>query len=140
MEYLRRFAAWFVSGLGLGAGVALVVWSTTKLQNRDREADDKKYLPNTSVVISQVEPIGITEQVAVAAVLENKASTDVGANLELVLIKDAKVIYTCERNAPNTPGPGKSQRIQVECQGVQRSNVPASTTYELRVKRVWPIP
>ena len=140
MEYLRRFAVWFVSGLGLGVGVAVIAWSSTKILEHERETNADKYLPSTSVFISQVEPIGITEQVAAAAILENRASTNIGVEVELALLKDAKVIYTCERHAPSTPGPGKSLRIQVECRGVQRNNVPPGTVYEVRVRRVWPLP
>ena len=140
MEYFRRFILWFISGLGLGVGVAVVVWSSTKLQEREKSSHAENSLASTSVAISSVEPIEVTEHIAAAAVLENRAATNVGVEIELALLKDAKVIYTCERHAPSTPGPGKSQRIQVECRGVQRGSVPAGAVYEVRVRRVWSLP
>ena len=137
MEHLRRFLVWFINGLGLGAGVAVIAWASTKFHEQERTVDALKSLPSSSVAISQVEPIAITEQVAAAAVLENKSTSNLGVEVQLALVKDSKVLYTCERHAPSVPGPGKSQRIQVECRGVNRSSVPSGTAYEVRVWRVW---
>ena len=139
MDYLRRFVLWLISGFGAALGVALVVWGYTEIWELKRKAEVEASLPVNSVAVTAVEPIAIPKELTVAAVLTNNAEVSVGVSLRLVVVHAGKVIFECGDTHAGAPAPGKSARVQVNCSGVERENVPAGATFEVRVSEVTPV-
>ncbi|MEX8506414.1 hypothetical protein [Leptothrix ochracea] len=136
MEHLRRALHWFVNGVAMALGVALVVWAINELTGDRVEADFAKPLPNSSIEISDVEPISVLETVAVSAQVKNLNNRNAGVELELSVVEGKKVIYSCSQSAGVNLGPGVRQRVQIECRNLKRLNISARAEYVLSVKSV----
>jgi len=139
MDYFRRFILWFLSGLGAALGVAFVIWGYNEASAIKRASETGSALPSTSVTVAAVEPVALPKELTVAANLTNNAQVDVGVWLQLVVMQGSKVVFECDRSHPDTPAPGKTNRVQVSCHGVERERVPPDATFEVRVSRVFPV-
>ena len=139
MDYLRRFMLWFLSGLGAALGVSLVIWGYNEASSMKRESERDSALPSTSVTVAAIEPIALPKELTVAANLTNNAKVDVGVWLQLVVLQGSRVVFECNRSHPDTPAPGKTNRVQVSCHGVEREQVPSDATFEVRVSKVFTV-
>lgn len=141
MDLLRKFIAWFVSGIGLAAGISVVVWATSLLEAQPRKVT--AVLPElavTEAVLSEVEPIAITDHLAYSALLTSKSQSNVSVQVEASVTESGKTLYNCSAQAFALKQAGTPERIQYECRSVRKAGVPAGARVELSIKRVSKLP
>ena len=140
MQFLQRFALWFVSGVAASLGVGAVVTGSQFL---------KPYVfPPPSVIVpappelsvTNVEPILITQSPGVTARVSNGSASQTlqPAMYELLFLSDGKQLFSCEiyRERP-TLQPGASASVQLVCPEVNQAALPASVQYKLRIRDAW---
>ncbi|MGE4049431.1 MAG: hypothetical protein AB7F38_00060 [Piscinibacter sp.] len=138
---MRKFIVWFVSGAGLASGVAVVVWAASVLDSKPQELSTAlPELPAAEAVLSEVEPIAITDHLAYSALLTSKSQSNVSVQVEASVTEAGKNLYNCSAQAFALKLAGTPERIQYECRSVQKAGVPAGAKVELSIKRVSKLP
>ena len=141
VDLLRKFIAWFISGVGLASGIAVVIWAASLLESKPREVSTAlPELPASEVVLSEVEPITITDHIAYSALLTSKSQSNVSVQLEASVTETGKNPYNCSAQAFSLKLAGTPERIQYECRSVRKAGLPAGAKVELNLKRVSKVP
>ncbi len=133
MDYLKRFALWFVSGLGLAAGVMLVVTAFEYVRPWKPELKTSN-VPLEQVTVSDTAISPVTKFLTVVGTITNnsgRALATVRARVEL--IQGEKLLFECSESIRSLPGPGKSGHFQIECREIERSLIPDGVTQRVRV-------
>jgi hypothetical protein len=138
MEYLKRFFLWFVSGLGLAAGVACVAWISNKVaETQVRQTVEVDILkPAPDFALSDVAPVQLTRGAAVAGTVTNNSSGKAEVQLNLRFEKDGKTLYECDQWKRLSPNPHMAMRFQIRCPEVDAERLPPGTQYVVTVQRV----
>ena len=141
MEMLKRFRDWFVSGLAFSAAVLLVTLGW-QLYLKEKLFPPPSYTVHNpaDIEVLAVEPLSVTKSAGVTATLRNK-STNVHytpSGYELVFLLGERSLGACSayEERPDLP-PGATGQIQVLCQEVERTALPAGTTFKLTVRSAW---
>jgi hypothetical protein len=137
MEYFKRFVIWLVSGIGLACGITLVAWVTDHFEKKDPPISIfPKTLPVDSVQVSSIEVIPMSDRFTASASMLSLGKSPIEATLQLDIHDAGRVIYSCGHNLVRYTHPGKPQRVQMDCFGLKRTEVPASATLSVEVTRV----
>jgi len=133
MDILKKFAAWFVSGLGLASGALLVFWVYSHF-NAPSSSPNIDNPPQMHV--SAVSMVPFAKDLVVTGVLANSGPTTYeGSWLEVTLLQDGKVLYRCGDIYHLGIKPGASSPFQVSCSGVARADVPPGSSVSVSVLR-----
>ena len=138
MEYFKRFLIWVVSGIGLACGVAIVSWVSDRFDKPEKDLSLPllpKKLPVSTVQVSSVELIPISEYLSASAFIFSSEKSTLNVELELNLYKDGKVIFSCKRPFSYSPT-GVAQRVQVDCFMLKHAEIPAGSTVTILVNQV----
>ena len=133
MEYLKRFALWFVSGLGIAAGVALVVAGLgDSRQMRPEIATSNVPLEQVSLANIQISPV--TKFLTIVGTITNNTGRELETvRVRVELIDGQKVLFQCSNFVGSLPGPGKTGHLQIECREIEGSLIPEGVTQRVRV-------
>ena len=136
MEYFKRYVIWFISGIGLACGVALVSWVSDHFDKKDKSLSFMpKPLPVDSVQVSSVEVIPISEYLSASASILSSEKSKLDVRMQLDLHKDGKIIFSCTRSFTYAD-PGKPQRVQLDCTLLKRRSIPTGATVSVQVREV----
>ena len=141
MEYLKRFVQWFVSGIALACGVALVALVSTRLEKHDTaKAETFKTLPIDTVQVSSTAVIPFSDMLSVSASILSAEKSNLVVTLQLSIAQDGQVIYSCARKPFSYSHPGKPQRVQLDCNSLRRESIPKGASMSVQVTdvQVWP--
>jgi hypothetical protein len=134
MDHLKRFVIWFISGAGLAAGVALVIWVVDRSASKASASTEViNIVPTTDFVVSSVAPIPITRDLVVSGQVQNKSNDQPDVSLTLQIRKNATLLYECRDTVESSPTPGKSLRFQIACPEVDPQRLPADATFHVEV-------
>jgi len=136
LELLKRFLQWFVSGVALACGVALVAWISTWLNKPLSAVYSYRELPINTVQVTSVEEITFTETLSVAAYIVSAASSHLEVRLQLDIEKDGQLLYSCPSQNFRYKRAGQPQRVQLDCRNLRRENIPKGARVSARVDGV----
>ena len=136
MEYLRRLALWFVSGIGLALGATLVVWFASRMEAPQRKPITRELVPVHDQRVIELSQVSITEHLVVSGMLVNDSDRAPKIDLELQLFKDSKLLYRCNGSETLTPNPRKSMRFQIDCHEIKTKDVPPGIEFQVRLREV----
>jgi hypothetical protein len=141
MELLKRFRDWFVSGLAFSLAV-LGVTLAWQMYFKELVTPAGSYSVQSpqDIEIMSVEPVSVTKSAGVTATLRNK-STSVHykpSGYELVYFEGNKRIGSCSayEERPDLK-PGSTGQVQILCQEIERTALPATATFKLSVRSAW---
>jgi len=158
----RRFIEWFVSGLGLGTGLAvgavIYMWAIFLLMpgpgdhmrkvQEEMKVQQARQSPvqnlPTDLTLTNVTPLAILKNAAVVATIKNDSEekTYLHVEAELTLLDDTGVLYRCPaRMRIGKPlAPGESQEVNFTCHDVERPALPTGVKYELKLLQAYAKP
>jgi len=138
MDYLARFARWFVSGIAfaIGIGAAMLAAEYVKAYFHESELVDS---PPDLVVVS-AEPLTINTYAGVSATLANKSLKVAYApsGFELRISRGGKLLATCSPSGSHHQlNAQTTATIQLTCPDILRASVPSDADYKLSIETAW---
>jgi hypothetical protein len=134
MEYLKRFALWFVSGVAFAIGATLVISGSDHLKRQSTPNIKESNVALEKIAISEVEISGLTKHLTVTGNVTNNSEKSLrDARILIQLVRGEKVLFECDDSLSNYPEPGKTLRFQADCHAVERANIPADSTVRVKV-------
>ncbi len=133
MDYFKRFALWFVSGLGLAAGVMLIVTGFEYVRPWKQEIKTSN-VPIEQIVVSNTTISPVTKFLTVVGTITNNSGRDLETvRARVQLTQSERVLFECSESVNSLPGPGKTGHLQLECHDIERTLIPDGTTHHVRV-------
>ena len=98
-----------------------------------------EFTANTGqLVVESLEPLTITKQAGVLAVIRNNgAQKSRPDRITLTIQRESKVLFTCQVAAVAFIAPAGTATEQLICHEVDRSAVPVGATYKLHIAGAW---
>jgi hypothetical protein len=90
LELIRRFLQWFISGVALASGIALVAGISTWLNKPSSAVDSYRELPTNIVQVPSAEEIPFTETLSVAAYIASATASHIEVRLQVTIEKDGQ--------------------------------------------------
>jgi hypothetical protein len=149
MEYVKRFALWLISGIAFGCGIAVIAWLETRIERQEMakvvETSMDKTLSLDSVQVATPEVIALVDTLSASTYISSTEKvTDGKSHLEIALqldvLQNGKVIYSCGHRPVRYSHSGERQRVQLDCKEIRRDHLPPGFTVvaELTSVRLWP--
>jgi hypothetical protein len=135
VEYLKRLALWFVTGIGLALGATLVVWFAAKLETPQRKPI-RELIPVKDQRVAELSQVSITEHLVVSGMLLNDSDRTPKIDLELQLFKESKLLYRCNGSETLKPNPRKSMRFQIDCREIRTKDVPPGIEFQIQLREI----
>jgi hypothetical protein len=111
MEYLKRFALWFVSGVAFAIGATLVISGSDHLKRQSTPNIKESNVALEKIAISEVEISGLTKHLTVTGNVTNNSEKSLrDARILIQLVRGEKVLFECDDSLSNYPEPGKTLR------------------------------
>ena len=133
MDYLKRFALWFVSGLGVTAGVMLVLAGFEYARPWKSEVQTSN-LPLEQIAVTDIAISPVTKFLTIVGTITNNSSRELKAvRARVELMQGEKLLFECYESIRSLPDPGKSGHLQIECRDIERSLVPDGVSHRVRV-------
>lgn len=134
MEYLKRFAIWFITGFAATLGVFVALLLATFVQDHWRHFSTEVTVPVEGIALSNTEISKVTKMLTIDGTVSNKTGKRLSRiDVKIELHQDGKTIFECTDEVRKLPGPGESGRFSADCYGVETRDVPAGTVYKLTV-------
>ena len=134
MEVLKKFAAWFVAGVGLAVGALSVILAVSAFDDPGIHTDHVDH--PAQIRITDVQSVDFTQFLAVTGTLTNAGKGAYSSSyLEVALTRNGKVLFTCGDVDSTDLEPGHSARFQIVCESVQRNSIPTNVGYRVSVLR-----
>ena len=136
LELIRRFLQWFISGVALASGIALVAGISTWLNKPSSAVDSYRELPTNIVQVTSAEEIPFTETLSVAAYIASATASHIEVRLQVTIEKDGQLIYSCPSQNFRYKRAGQPQRVQLDCRNLRRESLPKGARVSVRVDGV----
>jgi hypothetical protein len=132
MEHLRRLFHWFLNGIGLGLGVALIAWCSSKFEARNQS----ETLSSEVIRITQIEMASLGDTATGAVVLENTTPKKVGVEYDAQLQQGDTILFSCVQGGHWELEPSSKRRIQISCNGIKRESLPTGAKVVVIARKV----
>jgi hypothetical protein len=119
--------------------VALVFWTISLIVDATKSVANKMpiELPNTTVEYSAIEQSNISEYLTVSTNLKSTVAANLHVEVQLIISKDDKVIFTCPSpHSATFTVKQSSERIQIQCRDIKTANVPSGVSYTIKINKV----